>query len=623
MNNKRGQFLIIGTFIVALIVIALFLFSPKLRLIIGGVALVVGAVIMTLKYSKNARVKTFILLTMFIGGILLIFVFPSFTQSITGSSYLSISKVEIDGTNQIRIFAVTNGAEELLIDWTPSQINNKISDGSEVTKSVTGRIELVNPTAEFNLISDTSKPFFIFRAEQIGLLSNCGNNVPSGWIYAGSLGTTVTKRNCLYIRSIGNYGYSNGQPNYNTPVNINIGGATGVLNPSTGNNALTLNDGKTKIEWTGNLIGSQLTTSLPYGAWFQNSQYVALVDSDAYSRYQTNLNTLADGIGASSLSNNGILGTIFNIKSFTVIQSSVDNYNVRLDQILENKITTYESSINANDVFFSGNKLVIDLKSASVFPTFIITLDADKVGLRSLKGTPDIVSCPSAQELSSGQSTNPTLKVKNVGQDDGSFFGSVVCDNLGVYGTINELLVREGETINMPIQISGSAPTKDISSSCKITITDRKSFDTDTCNFNVKVTYQPNVVCDPNSIGCFGSSILRTCNADGTSFTDKVCDNGCQVKTGNDECIGTINNGGDNLQCNSLQQIVPAGTIEDCGKLGWKKLVPLVQCETKTYEASCKTADWVLYVIIGIVVLGLGLGAIYSTKPKRKGGKKR
>lgn len=85
MMNRKGQFGLIVGFILALIVLAMFLFSPRLRLIIGGVALVIGSVVAILKYSDNKRLKSFIIASMFIGGLLLVFVFPQFTQSIVGS----------------------------------------------------------------------------------------------------------------------------------------------------------------------------------------------------------------------------------------------------------------------------------------------------------------------------------------------------------------------------------------------------------------------------------------------------------------------------------------------------------------------------------------------------------
>ena len=172
----------------------------------------------------------------------------------------------------------------------------------------------------------------------------------------------------------------------------------------------------------GNLLSSSgLDTPYQYNAWYQNSNYIALTSADTWDREQTNLNNLADGIGASSISNLGVIGTIFNVKSFNAIQEAVTAHNNELGKILENKINSYKSHVNAEDVYFEGNKLVVDLKVATTFSSFIITLDADKVGLVELKGTPKILQCPSSQDILSGKYSNPTLRVKNIGDNGGSF----------------------------------------------------------------------------------------------------------------------------------------------------------------------------------------------------------
>jgi len=580
------------------------------------------------KQSRNILIGV-IFVTLIIASLIL--VNTDIIQTSYGSSFMSIDNIDVDGVDLIRVYGVTNGAEELVIEWSASDINNQLQgEGVEATKGVSGRIELNDPQKHFILSSDTSKPFWEYKAEQVGIFKNCENNVPYGYTFAGTAGTTVTKRNCLFKRSVGNFGAFTGQTIDNNPVSINIGGATGTLNPSTGRNVVTLNDGKTKVEWVGNLVNTQgLDTPPSYGTLFQNSQHEKLIDSDAYSRSLINLNTLADNVGASGINNLGLIGTIFNIKSFTSIENAVNIHNNQINNILVDKTNTYENSINANNIIISGNKLIVDLKVATSFPTFIITLDADKVGLRELIGKPDITSCPSSQEFFSGQSANPILTVRNIGSNDGSFYGQIDCGNSGVSGTINEVLVREGQTVNMPIQVSGIAQDRDIGTSCNIKIIDRKSGDSDSCSFNVNVKYQPNVVCDPNSVSCFGADILRTCSADGSSFSDFTCEHNCQVKDGDDECIGVEP---PPAECDAVKTSCEAKAIAQPW-LGWsfsselkepsllKKIFTFGLASDKT-ECKCK-ATFVPYYIGGAVVL-LFITFIYFrvSSKKKKGGKK-
>ena len=77
----------------------------------------------------------------------------------------------------------------------------------------------------------------------------------------------------------------------------------------------------------------------------------------------------------------------------------------------------------------------------------------------------------------------------------------------------------------------------------------------------------------------------------------------------------------DDLVCDKwYQEKVPAGTTEDCGALGWKKAVPLVDCETTTFEATCKTSTgvYILAGIIAITILGVVFIVVSKRKPKRR-----
>lgn len=116
--NKKGQFNLIGLgigIIIALALILLFLFSEKYRLIIGGVALLGLGIWAVLKYGSK-RTKTFAILTMFIGGLLLIFVFPQFTQSV-----LALSNIQVeDGKAYYTWYASANQpGEQYTFTYTP------------------------------------------------------------------------------------------------------------------------------------------------------------------------------------------------------------------------------------------------------------------------------------------------------------------------------------------------------------------------------------------------------------------------------------------------------------------------------------------------------------------------
>lgn len=88
MKDKKGivplLLITIVGLVIAVVLISLFLFSKEMRLILGGVALVGLAIWGTLKFTENKKVKAMVLISMFVGGILLIFVFPNVSQTIFG-----------------------------------------------------------------------------------------------------------------------------------------------------------------------------------------------------------------------------------------------------------------------------------------------------------------------------------------------------------------------------------------------------------------------------------------------------------------------------------------------------------------------------------------------------------
>ena len=471
----------------------------------------------------------------------------------SGYTSLSISNVEIvDQGARIRIYGVANGAEQIQIYFTPNDINEYINeDGYSATKSVTGSITLVNPTREFYATKDTSKNFYKLTWKSVGILSGCENNAPSGTITIGKIATTT----CLYYNSLGTYSTFSGQYVDSTPVNVDIGGSTGTLNPSSGNNVLVLNDGKTKIEWVGNLVNFQGINTPNYALLFSGSQYNKLIDVGSYNSQETAYNTLSDCIGASrnSLSQLGLLGTFINLfRSDSASRDCVDSFNNKVTTYMVDKKSNYVSSVNIEGATFTTNGLKLDLTTPTSFPTFIITLDATKVGIIELKGTPDIVSCVADTTISSGDTYATNVKVKNVGTNDGSFYGQVTCSgSSGVSGVTSEQYVGAGQTVTMPVQVSGENTQSGTSYNyCSIKIIDRKSQSYDTCSFKVGVTYQPNMVCSPNAVTCKDSDNLKICNSDGTSYTTTNCPNGCTVlDSGEAKCKGASGENDTNTRC--------------------------------------------------------------------------
>lgn len=527
-----------------------------------------------------------------------------------GFSTLSISNVEIVGDGQfIRVFGVATGAEALSIDFRPSQINQYINDdGFSATKNVVGSITLDKQLKSFPIIKETDKNFFIARAEKVGLLSSCPS--VSGYTYIGKYISLSFSKVCFYKKGVGINSEFSGQSIRDSQINFDIGGATGILRPSSGFNTITLNDGKTKIEWTGDLSNyNQITAPFSYSVLFHESKFQKLIDDDAYVLTIQEVTKLNNCLGISNTGGFNIISGLFeglsNLRTNSQVDNCINIYNNKIDNLLVDRTSLYKSSINAKGIsFITGDistttnleegSLIVDLKTADAFPTFIITLDAFKVGIIELKGTPSIVSCVPDNEINSGDSISPTLTVKNIGESDGSFFGRVTCSGDAIAsGIISEQFFKAGETKNMPVQVTGQNIEVDTSkfTFCTYTIEDRKSGSTVSCTSKLDVTYQSGLICDPNSVTCLDANILRTCSDDGKLFSDTTCTLGCQVlSSGEGICKVKEGNGGD-FTCSKFWQEYRE---EGSGVFGtglFKK------------QAGCYTSGWVSVVIVFLVLV--------------------
>lgn len=518
-----------------------------------------------------------------------------------GFTNLAVSNVEIiDGGNFIRVFGVTNGAEELVIDFTPSKLNQFLENkGFIATKSVTGAISLQSQVKSFPLTKQLDKNYFEFTTREISRFSSCSSSTPTGYISLDSVPTLSLGKVCLYKRSLGSNSVFTGRDISRSEVVVSIGGASGVLKPSSGSNTLTLNDGKTKIEWVGNLNNyDQITSPDSYTVLFHESKFQKMIDRDAYTLSVVKLDQFSSCVGGSSsgglsILNIGVSG-IFSLQSKTTIKNCVNSYNNGVTGLLVDKTDIYKNSINSKGISFDDNSLNVDLKTASQFPTFIITLDADKVGIKELSGTPQIVSCVANTKINSGDTFNPTLSVRNTGSSAGSFFGSVSClGQASGSGIISEQLVEGGETVNMPIQVSGTNIVEGTSSAvCTYKIQDRKSGSSDTCSSRLDVEYQSGIVCEPSTEKCLGANTLRICSSDGKSFDDKECEFGCSaLESGAGICQVKEGEGGSQIDCKFGESYYEKDS----------RLFGLI-----AGKQGCSTSGWV-YAVIGIITALVGL----------------
>lgn len=619
--------------IIAIILLVIFLI-PKFRIFMVGLLFLIAGIYIAISGEFTRRKSIFALMFIAIG--ILVFVFQGFLQQATyGFTALSVSDANIvDGGSKIRVYGVANGAEALQISFTPTNINPYIKDeGYSATKTVIGSMGMLNPTRDFYAFKDYNKNFIKVGYYELSILKQCDNNKPAGLdstIPVYRVGLTGI---CVYEDYVGTYSPFTGTTVDNTKVLFQIGTASGTISPSDGQNTLTLNDGKTKIEWTGNLMNYKNLES-PKGTWalLYNSRtntYTKMIDDSSWNTYYT----LTQTYGL----NNGL--SVFASKDRT--KEYIDGFNIKVNNILADRTSTYKANVPIDSFEYLSNGLRVGVTEATVFPTFIMTLDASSLGIIELKGTPDITTCVSNAEKFSGDTYSSQVTVKNIGKADGNFIGSVTCTgSSGVTGTAGTNFVKMGLTGTIPVSVTG---TNDVSgtqsNTCKVTVTDQKGGGSDTCTFTLGVKHQEVIKCEPNRIECVDAKTLKVCNADGSDFTLNTCQYGCGISadTGiayckSDEVICgdgycDIKGGETNITCEKDCKDYVRCDERTPSWLGWEEvtetkqtlwsLIGISQPKAETY---CKATNKP-YIIGGAIVLILGLTAFFIIPKKNVKGK--
>jgi len=549
-----------------------FLFSSKFRFIVVGLAVIVGLFWAGSKL-EDKKIKNILFIIAGVGAVVfLVIAGVSQNALVVGSTTLSVSQVDvIDSGSRLIIYGTVGGAENLLINFNKDTINSMLED-YKVNDIATMSISMTDPSIDFPAGSDGDDIYSI-SSFQIGILKSCVNNMPSGGI--SILGTTDSFFNkiCHYTYKSGELRNFNGQKIENTKVTFKIDGDTiGTLSPSTGTSVIATPDGKTRIEYAGSLTNyEQVGTPFQYDILLTDSKYTDLIQDGVSNEMDDAYTSLKR---CSSILTNPA--------------TCISSYNSKVDSLLVSKNNIYKNDINAERIDFTSSGLRVYNDVVTTFPTFKITLDAKYVAIEELAGKPQITSCISDKLIDSGDAYNGKLSVKNIGSNTGSFYGSVSCSGISTINdvAIGERLVNSGSTESFTTQIYGLNDISGIqSNNCKVTITDRKSQESDSCNFNLDVKYVNGSGRPPKP---------QECNKDSDCEDNSLCIDGiCQEQ----------------LVCDKFWQEEGVKTTYKVNILGILKF-------GEVEEPVCKTSDWVYYVLGSLIIIILGSVALvlYSKK---------
>lgn len=493
------------------------------------------------KKQRNILIFSVIILLFIVLGVLYSqgIIKPFSTTS--GTTYLSIDRVDNVGVgSQMVIFAQSGkGAENLKIEWTAQEINDQLKEQGEnymVDRGVTLDISMNKANYSFPINTPTNAFYYVQYqdlSDYIGCewscdLSDCSRTgVPQKGTYfrAFNIGfcaypTKPNKCACGYYtvsEKVGTFGGGSYNLNYNLKVLLE--GEEGNL--SNQNNVITLKNGKVKLEEVGFTDSSNpLSPPTDYGVLWRSSGYVNLVNTNSYTyttRYGSINNPTAYfnsyiGDGSNGLNN---------------FLQGMSQYNGDVADAQVNRNNDYISNNQLSSISFEGSKMIVQPQYSRYNVQFKLYIDANWIGLQELKGDPEITSCPSDIELTSGQIESLSIGVRNKASSQGSFDYSTSCTGNPTINGFSSVLFNGGESKTLSLSISGSNtnPNSDLTGSCTHIVKDFKSQKQVTCTSKYKIIYDDNK-CVNGEYRCLGTKQLQKC----TNFiwgNEQECEKSC------------------------------------------------------------------------------------------------
>lgn len=271
---------------------------------------------------------------------------------------------------------------------------------------------------------------------------------------------------------------------------------------------------------------------------------------------------------------------------------------------------------NFDDYSIKNERFIGDVDIGNVE----FTIDADQKYYNSFVYTPPKEVKPNidsinVQDMKADSTSSAKVTISNRENSEGTISIIASVDKGSVSPQSKNVILKDSVSETFILK----APNLDTSNKLCFEVCTTSSpinCDRDCENFDVDKDVE--ITCPNRKCESFESytTCPQDCKKEGCSI-DSDCDDG-------KKCVDGVCILGDILCDKWYQEKVPAGTKEDCGALGWKKAVPLVDCETITFEATCKTSTgvYILAVIIGGVILGV-VAIIFTRKPKGRRKKRR
>ena len=548
------------------------------------------------------------------------------------SNAIITNSENLNGRQAIRLTVTANQKGECAeIIFDKDAINQKLaSQGVGISKSVF--LDVTSRTQQQTFqIQNTNQRVEKVGIENIGFnliatKNTCNSKLASRGLPQTTFLATqgLSSVDCYYYKVLGDVGQFGTVSNRDFKIGFKSSDGnvavveSGVGSAKVGNNIF--------VKWNGDLASQIQIGSIPYDAINIGGNWRVTRD-DFYNGITSRRNDLNTCI-------KNRCQEVFFCTDKTIQATCTNPYNNYVDQNTVNLISELKSSNRIIDTaVISGSNLVLVFSEPISFPTFVVDIDAEFVGIFQLIGKPD-VSCPSDMTINSGETATANINVKNIGQNNAVFSLKLTCDGNERQVTPQTLQLSKDQSKTAVGTITDtnrkSVTGQDtITKSCTFIATDPNSLNQDSCTFKVNVKSVE--VCVPGKTIC--SEDLKdvlVCNSDGKSYsTQAKCDYGCEnigdkaqcrTSVGAKEiCTNGIDDDNDNLiDTQDPDCLGDKGFCENAVKLGSFTILPdfsqkpasaLAQLLGKTTEACMTLAQTVGFwggIIVFLMILIFG-----------------
>lgn len=355
-------------------------------------------------------------------------------------------------------------------------------------------------------------------------------------------------------------------------------------------NPVSLGDGRIYANWAGSLV-SGINCPSPSGqdiasAYNGNTARWILISRLNYINYKN-----YDSNGFGSCLSNYLKGTL-------TPQDCASKYNSASNLALSPKefVAVGGTSKTQPSGTKNDGKYEIELGEAINFPVIVMRIKADLLGIVIPTSQPKIVEQDS-ECFTTGSNGFITATIKNVGDDDATFFVSVNCpvpfSQTGNAVSV-QLAPNTQQLVNIPITGQGNS---EIKKQCVITSVDSENpAKKDTAD--VTTCVKPIIRCGSGETKCNGV-VREKCNAEGSGWSVIEGDTTCKTTGGGEACKHTLQIGSavliPNLKCFSIfKTILWIATI----LIGLFAL--FIMYSFTTQKSTNQALNWIISIAFGI-----------------------